>query len=99
MYRWCTGWMDWMLRRKWRETKQQPSMLPGPAVPGCCLVSFSFLCIIHSVQGFRVKEGLSCVFFRPQWRSKARNLALPSLENPVNELASEMSDEHSARTR
>ena len=24
-------------------------MLPGPAVPGCCLVSFCFLCDIHSV--------------------------------------------------
>jgi len=28
---------------KWKETKQQPSMLPGPPVPGCCLVSFHFL--------------------------------------------------------
>ena len=32
-----------------RETKQQPSMLPGLAVPGCCLVSFHFLCDIHSI--------------------------------------------------
>ena len=32
-----------------RETKQQPSMLPGPAVPGSCLVSFPFPCAIHSV--------------------------------------------------
>ena len=32
-----------MAHRKWSETKQQPSMLPGPAVPGCCLVSFHFL--------------------------------------------------------
>ena len=30
--------------RKWKETKQQPSTLSGPAVPGCCLVSFHFLC-------------------------------------------------------
>ena len=28
---------------------RQPSMLPGPAVPGCCLVSFHFLCDIHSI--------------------------------------------------
>ena len=35
------------LHRKWRETKQQPSMLPGPAVPGCCFVSFHFVCYIH----------------------------------------------------
>ena len=37
-----------MSRSKQRETKQQPSMLPGPTVPGCCLVSFRFLCDIHS---------------------------------------------------
>ena len=41
--------MEWMSHRKQRETKQQPSMLPGPAVPGCCLVSFRFLCDIHSI--------------------------------------------------
>ena len=29
--------------------KQQPSMLPGPAVHGCYLVSFRFLCDIHSI--------------------------------------------------
>ena len=29
--------------RKWKETKQQPRLLPGPAVPGSCLVSFHFL--------------------------------------------------------
>ena len=39
-----------MVHRKWKETKQQPSMLPGLAVPGCCLVSFRFLCDIHSIQ-------------------------------------------------
>ena len=32
-----------MSHRERSETKQQPSMLPGPAVPGCCLVSFLFL--------------------------------------------------------
>ena len=32
--------------RKWKETKQQPSMLPCPAVPGSCLVSLHFLCYI-----------------------------------------------------
>ena len=37
-----------MVHRKWKETKQQPSMLPGPAVPGCCLVSFYFLWAILS---------------------------------------------------
>ena len=37
-----------MTHRKWRETKQQPIMLPGPAVPGGCLVSFHFLWAILS---------------------------------------------------
>ena len=32
-----------MAHRKWKETNQQTSMLPGPAVPGCNLVSFNFL--------------------------------------------------------
>ena len=32
-----------MAHRKWKETKQQPSLMPGPAVPGCSLVSFHFL--------------------------------------------------------
>ena len=31
------------------RNKQQPSMLPGPAVRGCCLVSFRLLCDIHSI--------------------------------------------------
>ena len=28
--------VDSLPHRKWRKIKQQPSMLPGPAVPGCC---------------------------------------------------------------
>ena len=32
-----------MAHRKWRETKQLPSLLPGPAVPGCSLIPFHFL--------------------------------------------------------
>ena len=43
---WCTVLVLRMAQRKWKEIKQQPSMLPGPAVPGCCLVSFHFLCYI-----------------------------------------------------
>ena len=35
--------VDSLPHRKWKETKQQSGMLPGPAVPGCCLVSFHFL--------------------------------------------------------
>ena len=37
-----------MAQRKWKESKQQPSMLPGPAVPGCCLVSFHIMWAILS---------------------------------------------------
>ena len=37
-----------MVHRKWKETKQQPSMLPGLAVPGCCLVSVHILWAILS---------------------------------------------------
>ena len=37
-----------MVHRKWKESKQQPSMLPGPAVPGCSLVSFHILWAILS---------------------------------------------------
>ena len=44
-----TEWMEWMSHRKRRETKQQLSMLPGPAVPVCCLVSFLCLCYIDSI--------------------------------------------------
>ena len=47
----CTGWGHRMAHRKLKDTKQKPSMLPGPAVPGCCLVSFHFLCaILHTVE-------------------------------------------------
>ena len=42
--------MGWISHRKWKETKQQPNMLPGPAVLGCCLVSFHFLWVIHPIR-------------------------------------------------
>ena len=44
-----------------RGTMQQPSMLlPGPAVSGCCLVSFRFLCDIHSIHSvFFMNDDLS----------------------------------------
>ena len=42
--------MGWISHRKWKETKQQPNMLPGPAVLGCCLVSFHFLWAIHPIR-------------------------------------------------
>ena len=47
--------------RQWRETKQQPSMLPGPAVPGCRLVSLFTvihplhpLCTLKKITGWRM---------------------------------------------
>ena len=46
----CTGRMGWMAQRKWIEIKQQPIMLPGPAVPGSCLVSFYFRWAIHPIR-------------------------------------------------
>ena len=39
--------MGWMAHRKWKESKQQPSMLP---VPGCCSISFHFLWAIHPIR-------------------------------------------------
>ena len=39
-----------MAHRKWKETKQLPSMLPGPAVPGCCSLYFHFLWAIHPIR-------------------------------------------------
>ena len=41
--------VGWMSHRKWKETKQDPSMLPGPAVPGSCLASFHFRWAIHPI--------------------------------------------------
>ena len=43
-----------MAHRNWKETKQQPSMLPVPAVLGCCLVSFHFLWAILSTSTVRI---------------------------------------------
>ena len=43
---------------EYREaTKQQPSMLPGPAVPGCCLVSFHILWAILSTSTLQGDSG------------------------------------------
>ena len=43
-----------MAHRKRKETKQQPSLLPGPAVPGCSLISFYFLWAILCPQAVEV---------------------------------------------
>ena len=44
----CTGRLDRMSRRKWRETKQQPSRAGSGHQISCCLVSLHFLCDILS---------------------------------------------------
>ena len=46
-----------MAHRKWKETKQQPSMLPGPAVPGGCLVSLHILWAILSTSTVDTRKG------------------------------------------
>ena len=39
----CTVLELRVAHRKWKETKQLPSILPGLAVPGSCLLSFHIL--------------------------------------------------------
>ena len=55
-----------MADRKWKETKQQPSMLSGSAVPGSCLVSFNILWAILSTstrrKGTGHRVGKTCVW-------------------------------------
>ena len=54
-----TGCGHGMPHRKWKETKQQRSMLPGPAVPCCCFVYFHFLWAIlwpHTVHTLLTKN-------------------------------------------
>ena len=44
-----TGRMGWMAHRKWIEIKQQPGTGGPGNILGCCLVSFRFLCDIHTI--------------------------------------------------
>ena len=75
-----------MVHRKWKETKQHPSMLPGPAVPGYCLVSFHFLWAILCPQAVgycrfsqkKVKKAVKAVIRergrgRFTWRAKTKS--------------------------
>ena len=54
LWKWATkkpeGTTGRMSHRKWKEIKQEPSMLLGPAVPGSCLVYFHFLWAIHPIR-------------------------------------------------
>ena len=45
-----------MAHKKWKEIKQQPSMLPVPAVPGSCLVSFHILWAILSTSTVQMMD-------------------------------------------
>ena len=60
--------------RKWKESKQHPSMLPGPGVPGCCLISFHFLWAIHPirpvVQSSQLTAGGTQPFSNSSWKAK-----------------------------
>ena len=44
------GWGGWPTGNGKKVSNKQPSMLPGPAVPGCCLISFHFLWAIHPIR-------------------------------------------------
>ena len=50
-----------MADRNWKETKQQPSLLPSLAVSGCSLVSFHFLWAILCLQAVQ-----KCSMFWPE---------------------------------
>ena len=78
LIKWCfiqhlsTEWMEWMSHRKQRETKQQPSMLPGPAVSGYCLVSLCFLCDIHPIHSVQHVQIIICILqHSPLWFAPA----------------------------
>ena len=55
-----TGRMGWMAHRKWKQIKLQPSMLPGPAVPGSCFASFHFRWAIHPIRPVHKVRGNLC---------------------------------------
>ena len=63
-----------MVHRKWKETKQQPSMLPGPAVPGCCLVSFHILWAILSMSTVIFHKQLKIFNYKSNSQTVVSNL-------------------------
>ena len=60
-----TGRMGWMAHRKWKKIKLQPSMLPGPAVPGSCLASFHFRWGIHPIRPVVAWHDCDCSRLKP----------------------------------
>ena len=46
-----------MSHMKWKETKQQSGTAGPGNILGCCLVSLSFLCDIHSIHRVTFDDG------------------------------------------
>ena len=79
-----TEWMECMSHRKWRETKQQPSMLHCPAVPGCCLVSFEFLCDIPFIHFVTLLQEISAHWNYVPWPRGTRQGGATPLRSIFN---------------
>ena len=63
-----------MAHRKWKKTKQEPSMFLGPAVPGCNLVSFHFLWAILCLQAVVTLISASTLLrIHIEWKSWAKS--------------------------
>ena len=74
-----------MAHRKWKETKQLPSLLPGPAVPGCSLISFLFLWTILCPQAVSYNlllsmaiNGIISSIYRIQFNAPYHNISFGS---------------------
>ena len=78
-----------MAHRKWKEIKQQPSLLPGPAVPGSCLVSFHFLWAILCPQAVLISNQIlsNLLMKLPPWSWVAMAMQTLPVEQPVEEEA------------
>ena len=66
-----------MAHRKWKESKQQTSMLPGPAVPGCCLLSFHILWVILCPQDLSLCWGYKKFLYGPETARKKAGFTQP----------------------
>ena len=81
-----------MAHSKWKETKQQASLLPGPAEPGCNLVSFYFLWAILCTQAVLINLAGETLCLKPK-----RRRSYPAIENEtsrrvVRQITGEKSD-------
>ena len=85
----CTACGHRMAYRKWKETKLEPSLLPGPAVLGSSLVSFHFLwailcprpqAVVERIaralsEGKRERRGGASMFLPPKRTSEPSSAA------------------------